>query len=407
MSAMVADRKSGTRHTIRADYLVAADGAGQHVRERLGIGAERGGPFGHMLSVLFHADLAELVRGREFGAAVLENPKACGVLRPINNTDRWVFLMFLDLGSVPGAEEYTPARCAESLHAAIGVEDLDIDVQSVLPWTAELSVADTFAKGRVFLAGDAAHRMPPWRGQAATIAVQDAHNLAWKIAAVHAGKAYPSLLSTYDAERRPVALEYARESILRDHDLTDVGRVDQSVARLMGGGGQYASAAVLPEDDRPAKPLPIGELVLDGRPGTRVPHAWVEHEGRRISTLDLTGRGFVLLAARDGSAWCDAVCQVAWRLGADLTAYRVDPDAGDPDERRRGGGKYGRVVDKSDGGEADGWAARAGLTPTGALLVRPDGIVGWRCRARPRGVGSDRDPRLLIAEAYLKIVGRP
>ncbi|GAB3468525.1 FAD-dependent oxidoreductase [Actinophytocola sediminis] len=390
VSATIVDRASGDERTVRAEYLLAADGANGKLREQLGIPAKIGGPYSHMLNILIEADLADLVRDREFNAAVIKSPDIYGVLGPVNNKDRWIFLVFRDIENGPPLEDYTPERVAELVTAAIGVDGLDITVRSVLPWTAMVTVADTFADGRVFLLGDAAHRMPPWRGQGATTAVQDAHNLAWKIAAVRAGKADPSLLSTYDAERRPIALEFAEESVLHDNDLSHLGQMETSVPRMTGGGQQYVSPAVVPEDESLAKPLSIDEMVFDGRPGTRVPHAWVQRDGETVSTLDLLGDGFVLLVGRDGEAWRSAATQVGARLGAKFTVYRIGP-AGDG-------------VDAVD---EDGiWAARAGLAPDGALLARPDGIVAWRCRQRPTGIGLSKDPRRMLGTAYMRVIGR-
>jgi putative polyketide hydroxylase len=130
--------------------------------------------------------------------------------------------------------------------------------------------------------------------------------------------------------------------------------------------------------------------VFDGRPGTRVLHAWVQRDGQRISTLDLLGDGFVLLVAQDGEAWRTAASQVGARLGAEFAIYRIGPDGDGVD-----------VVD-----EDNIWADRAGLSPTGALLARPDGIVAWRCQKRPTGIGLSKDPRRMLGTAYLRITGR-
>jgi hypothetical protein len=227
----------------------------------------------------------------------------------------------------------------------------------VLPWECAVRITDGFQHGRVFFAGDAAHQMPPWGGQGANSGIADVHNLAWKLAAVLKGEAEPALLSTYDAERRPVGTLAAEESgeAAGEDGLFTMNSASGELfkrrfGRILGFGYQYVSRAIIPEE----RELPeINILGIDGRPGTRVPHVWGEREGQHISSLDLLGRGFVLLAGAQGAAWCEA----ARALG--LEAYRIASD-GDL-----------AVADTE-------WQQMAGISETGALLVRPDGFVAWR-----------------------------
>ena len=136
--------------------------------------------------------------------------------------------------------------------------------------------------------------------------------------------------------------------------------------RMIGYGYQYRSGAISHE---PGDELAPDELGLDGRPGTRLPHAWVERaDGTRISTLDIAGGGWALLAASGGAAWCRAASELG------LPAHRIGPDG-----------------DLRDG--EDAWRAKAGLEPDGALLVRPDGFVAWRGRT------ADPDPARRLGEA--------
>ena len=127
----------------------------------------------------------------------------------------------------------------------------------------------------------------------------------------------------------------------------------QQFFKLLGYGYQYHSQVIVP-DNRKTRPG-----FLDGRPGTRAPHAWVEYQGQRISTLDLFGTSFVLLAGSEGTAWCEAARATAARQNIDLVAYSAGPkgDLRDPESR---------------------WQAKAGISANGALLVRPDGFVAWR-----------------------------
>ena len=410
VSATLADRATGAHRAVRAQYLVAADGAHSLVRESLGVpmaglGPVSRGQLGHFVNVYFRANLSDLVRGREFILCFVERPGAEGLLLAVNNADRWLFNVEYDpdCGETPDA--FTPARCVALIKAAIGLPDLDVEILSVLPWEGAALIADRFQAGRAFLVGDAAHVMPPAGGFGLNTGVQDAHNLAWKLALVLKGTADPALLDTYEAERRPVARVVVDRAVRELAAPTPDGAPAWDGPEQAGPedgawgdgdgdplaqlppilGYHYASRAVVVEDgvdqagqvdQADARPE---ELDLTGRPGTRAPHVWIERASQRISMLDLFDRRFVLLAGAEGVAWCDAARPVAARLGIDLDSYRV--------------GMAGDLIDRDEN-----WGAAYGVTPTGAVVVRPDGTVGWRSAG---GIGSPAEelgrvlPRLL------------
>ncbi len=210
VSATLADRATGAHRAVRAQYLVAADGAHSLVRESLGVpmaglGPVSRGQLGHFVNVYFRANLSDLVRGREFILCFVERPGAESLLLAVNNADRWLFNVEYDPDRGETPDAFTPARCVALIKAAIGLPDLDVEILSVLPWEGAALIADRFQAGRAFLVGDAAHVMPPAGGFGLNTGVQDAHNLAWKLALVLKGTADPALLDTYEAERRPVA----------------------------------------------------------------------------------------------------------------------------------------------------------------------------------------------------------
>jgi putative polyketide hydroxylase len=337
------DRDGGRRRRIRADHLVVADGAGGRTRELLGIPVSGPGPLGPpLVNILFRADLRELVDGREFLLCEVANDEVEGMLIAIGG-DRWVL-------HIP-AEEVGADRCVELVRAATGVPDLAVEVLNVLSWRAAARVADRFREGRAFLVGDAAHVAPPAGAFGLNTGIADAHNLAWKLAMVGRGQAGPGLLDTYDAERRPVARFTMDQALLRvrfpelhwNPSLVEE-RARHGVANplVVGLGYRYASSAVIGGLPAPS----LEDVALDGTPGSRVPHAWLERDGARQSTLDVTGTGFGLLAGPDGGAWCEA----AAGLGEDLVARRIEGV----------------------------WSDAAGVGPAGALLVRPDRFVAWR-----------------------------
>jgi putative polyketide hydroxylase len=377
VTATLRKREDGTEYQVRADYMIAADGAGSKIRSILGVSTSGRGSLGHLLNILFRADLSELVRGRRFSMCLIERPEVRGLFTSINNKDIWVFHLSYHASKGETPEDYPPERCKALLHLALGMPDIALEIKSILPWESAVRVTDGFQQGRVFFAGDAAHQMPPWGGQGANSGIADAHNLAWKLAAVLKGQAGSALLSTYDVERRPVGCLAAEESgaAADDQGLLAVGKgsitaLIRRIPRLLGYGYEYTSAAIIADPKARARPFlwqvisGTGLLGLDGRPGTRAPHLWVEYQGKRISTLDLFGKGFVLLAGPDGGAWQKSAADVACHLGLDLAAYRIGPTGDLVAPQRR-------------------WLANAGIAAKGAILVRPDGFVAWRARKQP------------------------
>lgn len=400
VTAVLRERATGTESTVRADYMIAADGAGSHVRQQLGVEVSGRGSLGHLLNILFRADLREFVRDREFSICLIEQPEVRGLFTSINNSDRWVFHLSYDPARGQKPEDFPPARCRELLRLALGMPEIEIEILSILPWECAARVVEGFQQGRIFLAGDAAHQMPPWGGQGANTGVQDAHNLAWKLAAVLKGQAAPALLATYDSERRPVGATATEESAARagEYGLLKMqpvaqaamnllnkpvlGKVmrkmgEKNIPKLLGYGYRYHSASIF-EDGHANRTT--GEL--DGTPGTRVPHAWVERQGQRLSTLDLGGGGFALLAGSEGAAWCEQARAVAASLRIELTAYTIGP--------------AGELRDPQAV-----WQKSAGLGASGALLVRPDGFVAWRARQ------ASADGQQELARVLKQVLCRP
>jgi 2-polyprenyl-6-methoxyphenol hydroxylase-like FAD-dependent oxidoreductase len=161
---------------------------------------------------------------------------------------------------------------------------------------------DTFRSGRVFLAGDAARVTPATGDPAASTAIADGFDLAWKLAAVLRNQAGPELLDSYDAERRP--------------ELRTVG---------------LRSAAVLIDDEDPASTE--DPYRPSGRPGFRAPHVPLRQGGKPVSTVDFFGRDWVLLTGTEGGVWHEAAKHVADRLGIVVRTVGLGPGLTDPDDR--------------------------------------------------------------------------
>jgi len=341
---------------IRADYLVAADGVRSGVRSALGIGTSGPGELGDpLMNILFEADLREYTKGHSFVVCDVTNPASPGMLMTVDGEARWIFHV------EHKGEDFTPDRCTALIRAAIGVPDLDVRVLSTLPWRVRALLADHFQAGRVFLAGDAAHAIPPLGAFGMNTGIADAHNLAWKLAMVLNGQAGTALLDTYETERRPVAELTIKQAMLRLADprlhwdrspATAAARAAAGVviAPIVHLGYRYESAAVI--DSEPELPSHEDvESVLDGSPGSRLPHAWLEHNGQRLSTLDHVRSRFTVLTRC--SEWIEATRTVSIQAGLVIPAHRV--------------------IDREGR-----WPDLVGIGEDGALLVRPDGFVAWR-----------------------------
>ncbi len=373
VTAVVQGRDGGAERTVRARYLVAADGTRSRVRERLGIPLRGHPSFSKSITIYFRADVKPLIGDRNLSVIYVFGPRLQGFFRFSLAGDAG-FLVVNTTTDPDGSRNrdawsgMSDERCIEYVREALGAPDLPVEIENVQQWTACAEWAERFQDGRVFLAGDAAHTMPPTGGFGGNTGVADAHNLAWKLAWVLGGRAGPGLLETYDAERRPVAeltveQAYTRYVLRLDPELGKEDIQPFVPDPPIELGHVYRSAAIAPEDgadgsaaENPHEP--------SGRPGTRAPHVELRRDGVALSTLDLVGRGFALFAGAAGSAWCDAARAVADSLGVPVDAYAVGTGIEDPD---------GRL------------ATAFGIGDEGATLVRPDDFIAWRTQARAAG----------------------
>jgi 2-polyprenyl-6-methoxyphenol hydroxylase-like FAD-dependent oxidoreductase len=374
VTAVIRQRDTAETHTVRAQYAIAADGAHSRMRRELGITMRGHGSFSKSITIYFRADLRRFLEANPAAVVYVNHPELRGFFR-FEKPFESAFLVVNTVGHVttPNADVSTGLTTDRALHfvrTAIGVPDMPVTIENVMHWSATADTAERLREGRVFIAGDAAHVMPPTGGWGGNTGIQDAHNLAWKLGLVLAGTAGADLLSTYEQERLPVAELTVEQAFTRY-----VLRTDPSIPRDgmqppvndldVELGYRYRSTAIVNAEvagtagsGSPANAMHVNPRESRAMPGTRAPHYWLHRRGVQISTLDLCGRNFTLLAGAQAEAWCDAAHAAASRIGVALDVHRIGvDDLHDP---------------------ADGFAAAYGLAPSGCVLVRPDGFIAWR-----------------------------
>ena len=300
---------SGETVEVAAEYVIAADGAKSRIRTSLGI--EHTGLDGLIEGVMteFHAPLWELMGEHRHGVYAISDPEAGGILAPAGPGDRWLFGTDLprDVVEDPGAAR---ELLRQRIERAAGVPGIPIRIDRFGWFTSAAQIADTFSSGRVFLAGDAAHRVTPRGGTGLNTAIASGRDLGWKLAWVLLGWAPPEFLSTYEGERRPAAAH--------------------NVTRSADPEGSRRDA--------------MSELQVDL--GGRVAHAWVDGSPsgeERRSTIDLVGPGLTLLVGPESHAAHDGPA----RMGRPPVTTKTLPHTA---------------------------ARALGLGPAGAVLLRPDGV---------------------------------
>jgi 2-polyprenyl-6-methoxyphenol hydroxylase-like FAD-dependent oxidoreductase len=369
VTAVIRDRDTAKTSTVRALYVVAADGAHSGVREQLGIRMAGHGTFSKSITIYFRANVEPLLRGRNLTVIYVLN----SVLRGFFRIEKPFHSGFLVVNIVSDSGQpvtdvstgLTEERSLALVRAALGTNDIPVTIENVMHWDSTADVAERFRSGRIFLAGDAAHVMPPNGGFGGNTGVQDAHNLAWKLSFFLKGQAGPELLSTYEPERRSASAFTVEQAYSRyvtrvapDLPADERQRIENDLNVELGY--VYQSAAVIPEDLTGSR-AHENPRESKGRPGTRAPHVALKQGGAEISTLDLFGRNFVLLAGADGNVWRESARTAAKLVGIDLDIYQV--------------GGAGALADPTEG-----FAEMYGIARTGAVLVRPDGFVGWRAK---------------------------
>ncbi|MFG2877335.1 FAD-dependent monooxygenase [Streptomyces sp. NPDC048337] len=439
VTATVLDRDTADTFRVRCSYVIAADGGKTVGRLRDDVEMEGTPTFLEWINLHVRADFSPFI---PYDDAVVNRVSSlsqdgtlehCGVVpmgprRWGRHSEEWT-LMFSRPPGAQGAAELDDETIVKMVRGTLKLpDDHPMEVESISRWPVEGTVARHFRSGRVFLVGDAAHRHPPSGALGLNTAVQDAHNLAWKLALVLGGRADEALLESYDAERRPVAVRVVeralfslfnqiaftagtgvvqgarpewnraqmtalfsdtpdgetRRAVLREY--FDTNRITTAHLGLEMGYDYADAGRVTPDGTPRPQSDPLGlQYPQSARPGSRLPHAWLHRDGRRVSTHQLhTAPGsFLLLAGSHGRAWLEAADQRARRHGVRIDAYAVGA-----------AGAGGGLVD------ADGeWSRLRGHDEDGAVLVRPDGFVTMR------QLSACAKPAQALEEALLTALG--
>ncbi len=360
VTVMTRSMDGGEQHEFRGKYLLAADGGHSKVRELLGIQCAGRGVFSNSVTIYFTADLSPWIGDKAWSIIYVNNPQLSGFFR-MNRTAQAGFLGVNTVGdfrvdpqaAANAAADVSEARLIELVRLGVGVSNLNVRIDGFSRWRATAQVAEVFQDRRIFLVGDAAHLMPPNGGFGGNTGIHDAHNIAWKLALVVAGRADPKLLDTYESERKPVA-EFT---------------VEQAFSRYVARTAPWLNSTQRPDPIVDDLQIELGYLynsplgthldprVTAGVPGSRAPHLWLTRSGERVSTLDLTGN-FLVLAGAEGDNWIRAASEAAASFpGLPLDVYCVGKDLLDPALR---------------------FADAFGISSRGALLMRPDGFIAWR-----------------------------
>jgi 2,4-dichlorophenol 6-monooxygenase len=429
--ATVRDNASGREYAVGCQYLLGADG-GRRVAGLAGVEYEGLGVVTQTATLHVSADFSPWAPDPDVLIRWIFSPQA-GVLVVMvpMGPDRWgpdsgEWVIHLNY-PVDDPRAQSDAQVEADARRAMGLPDAPMKIHKITRWSVDAVMASAFRAGRVFLLGDAAHRHPPTGGLGLTSAIHDAQNLCWKVAAVLAGQASPALLDTYEAERRPADELNAQRSVENALNHFAIGAAlgvspenspeqnMQLMRRMWSGRPEDAghrsevlramraqsmefselnveygycceSAAIVPDGSPPPAQLdPIRVYQPSTRPGAPLPHAWVDDEdGNRRPIKDLVAPGrFLLIAGEDGQAWCEAARDLAAAAGLPLDAVRIGHLDGDLYDPRCG------------------WLRHRQIGSGGAILVRPDRVIGWR-----RQDGTSQ-PRETLAEALTQVLPPP
>lgn len=401
VTARVQPKNGDEAFEVEAKYAVGCDGGRTIVGRDGGFEYEGRAGIGEAVTVWIEADLRRYTAHRSGALFFTISPGSkdlVGVWTCVEPWNEWSTI-FLRPGLAPNDLE--ESSVIESVRSAIGNDDVEFTIKKVSPWQFNHIVASNYRQKRLFIAGDAAHRHPPANGLGSNTSIQDAYNLAWKLAMVVRGVADETLLDTYNAERQPVGRQIVDRANKSSTDMLGwfgamglspemtPDEVDARLAVVFGPNGEqqrttllealhvtneqfnahgielgqrYLSSAVIADGTSP--PIHERDPVLHYQPstfpGSPLPHAWLVRGEKDVSTLDLCEYGrFTLITGAAGQSWLDGAAQVSKEIGVEVAAVQVSLGLDVNDV-------YGH------------WMSRREIADGGCVLVRPDRIIAWR-----------------------------
>lgn len=366
----ILNKDSNQKETLSAQYLIAADGADSSLRTLFNIEMEGVDNLGVFCNIYCEMNLDKYVEYRPSAGFMFTRPDLRGTFL-LSKKGHRKWLLGLRIGSNPHLtkESFTDDFCVEYVKKVINDPEVEVKLINKAFWTMAALIAKQYRVNRVFLAGDAAHRLPPTGGFGMNTGIQDVHNLAWKLAMVIKGQAEESLLDTYFTERVQIAntniswsLNNAKRfekifTALAQNDLVTFGEALQDQTHhinniLLDLGFVYGVEYQTQENYKPSAKV-----------GARAPHCWLLKDKEQISTLDLYDTQFVLVCHPEAQYWQDKFQQCPCRI---VTI-----------------GERGEYLDKNHD-----FLEKYELSKQGAVLVRPDGHVAWHAHDENEQLGS-------------------
>lgn len=425
----VVDRLTGHAYTIRAKYLIGADGARSKVASDINLPLEGSMDIAGSMNITFKADIAEYVGHRPSVLYWVIQPGSnvggigAGLVRMVRPWNEWLVVWGFDIAQAPPVVD--EAAAVQIVRNLLGMPELEVQITGTSLWGNNEVYATHLQQGRVFCAGDAIHRHPPSNGLGSNTSIQDSYNLAWKIAAVLKGQAGESLLDTYSTERAPVAERIVKRANRSSREFADlfvalgvtdakteqemIERIEERKANTPEGiakraalvkameiknyefnahgvelGQFYTSTAIVSDGTALPEPARDPDLYhqISTVPGSHLPHAWVGDHKRKLAMMDLAPYDrFTLITGVAGSDWASAADKIGHELGVTVDTVVIGP---------------GREVTDL----YFDWSRLREVEESGALLVRPDKHICWRSNELAA------DPDASLRQALTAVLGR-